>query len=90
MIHAVAACASLFERGSCDWREDLPIESELGECVVGDRWKYARYWLRGDEEELVDLRQDPGETRNLVHDPAANEALSWCRQRWRAHFGGSS
>jgi hypothetical protein len=30
------------------------------------------------------------EMRNLASDPAASEALSWCRQRWRVHFGGSS
>jgi len=37
--------------------------------VRGQGWKYIRY--ANDEEMLFDLVNDPGETRNLSHDPKA-------------------
>jgi N-acetylglucosamine-6-sulfatase len=48
--------------------------------VRTDRWKYIRY-PHGDGQsdrhlaELYDLQQDPGETRNLIRDPAQRERI---------------
>lgn len=44
-----------------------------GTMVRGDRYKYIRR-LTG-EEELYDLEQDPGETRNLAKEPDVSEVL---------------
>jgi len=52
-----------------DWRETLGVESEIGRMVVGDRAKYVRYDFAGREEQLLDLKKDPGETRHFTNDP---------------------
>lgn len=39
-----------------------------GRAVFTKRWKY--HWTPDDVDELYDLRNDPGECRNLVADPA--------------------
>jgi len=64
------------------WRPTLGVESEIGRMVVGDRVKYIRYDFAGDEEQLLDLRIDPGETRDFSNDPAHAAIL----QRLRAAF----
>jgi len=52
-----------------DWRETLGVESEIGRMVVGDRAKYVKYDFAGNEEQLLDLKKDPGETRHFTNDP---------------------
>lgn len=49
-----------------DWRSAVRIESELGECLVADRYKYALYDDGANREQLYDREQDPGETRNYL------------------------
>lgn len=68
------------------WRVDLPIESEIGRCVVTSSFKYARYDAAGDEEQLVDLDSDPGEMRNVVRDSAYAKTLAVGRAAWARHF----
>lgn len=64
------------------WRPTLGVESEIGRMVVGYGVKYIRYDFAGDEEQLLDLRSDPGETRNFSDDPAHATIL----QRMRTAF----
>jgi len=54
-----------------DWRSFVRIESELGEAVVTDRYKYALYDDGANREQLYDRETDPGETRNHVADDGA-------------------
>ena len=57
-------------------------------AVITERYKFARYFstdfntpqsmeelLRRNDIELYDLVNDPGELRNLAHDPEANQQL---------------
>lgn len=76
----------VIEGSSRAWRVNLPIESEIGRCVVSRSFKYARYDAAGDEEQLVDLDSDPGEMRNVARDPAYAEALAAGRAAWARHF----
>src|SRR5699024_223222 len=38
-------------------------------ALRGDRFKYITYYGVWDTDELYDLTTDPGETKNLIHDP---------------------
>jgi arylsulfatase A-like enzyme len=62
-----------------------PIAKSEG--VRTERWKYIRY-LEQDPpyEQLFDLRNDPGETRNLVALAAHADVLAQMRARWE-HLG---
>lgn len=60
----------LFEGEEVDWRETLGVESEIGKMVVDNNGlKYARYDLDGEEEQLLNLKQDPFETIHFTNDP---------------------
>ena len=50
------------------WEKNFP-HSPTQFALRGDRFKYITYYGLWDSDELYDLRADPGETRNLVHDP---------------------
>ncbi|MFQ3587974.1 MAG: sulfatase-like hydrolase/transferase [Fimbriimonadaceae bacterium] len=65
-----------------EWREYLRVESEVGEMLVGRRYKYLRYTLGADEEQLLDLETDPGETRDHRLDPDAEAAFRDLRRRF--------
>jgi choline-sulfatase len=63
-----------------DWREWLPVESDVGAAVVGDAVKYAIHDHGENREQLVDLRSDPGETRNVAGEADHRVALEACRE----------
>lgn len=56
----------LYEYFREEWLPGIPLM--LG--VRTPRWKYARYPDIADIEELYDLKDDPGELRNLAQDPS--------------------
>jgi choline-sulfatase len=62
-----------------EWRKTLGVEAEVGRAVIGDRVKYIRYDLGKDQEQLLDLKIDPGETRHFTNDPAHAEILAQLR-----------
>jgi hypothetical protein len=47
------------------------------------RYKYCLYDQYANRESLVDMLDDPGETRNVAADPAFREALHGCRRKLR-------
>ena len=51
------------------WEKNFP-HTPTQFALRGDRFKYITYYGLWDTDELYDLREDPGETRNLLHDPA--------------------
>lgn len=59
--------------------DGTPRELALG----GGRYKYVRLRDAGLEERLFDLREDPGERRDLSADPALAEVLKASRGRMR-------
>ncbi|GIW92936.1 MAG: hypothetical protein KatS3mg110_0977 [Pirellulaceae bacterium] len=71
------------------WRQDFLYEHLFehpripkSEGVRGTRYKYTRY-LVGERpyEVLVDLKEDPWEEKNLVHDPEHRPVLETMRRR---------
>lgn len=68
-------------------REYVPIESDVGNAIVGERYKYVRCFSGARAEQLYDLNTDPHETCNSAQASAAADALEQHRQLFDAHFG---
>ena len=51
------------------WEKNYP-HTPTQFALRGDRFKYITYYGLWDTDELYDLQADPGETKNLLHDPA--------------------
>jgi choline-sulfatase len=68
-------------REPSSWREFVVAESDFGRMVRTERYKYVVYDSGANREQLVDLRNDPGEMRNLAQDPSAQSVLQEHRQR---------
>ena len=68
-------------RAAPDWRAELPIESEIGRCLVTSRYKYVLYDEGASREQLMDLEKDPYETRNAAKDLGNGEVLAKLRAR---------
>jgi N-acetylglucosamine-6-sulfatase len=45
------------------------------QAVRTERWKYVHYPEKNSKDELYDLKADPYEMKNLLDDPASQEAL---------------
>lgn len=71
----------LVEGRDDDWRSHVRIESEIGEAIVTDRYKYALYDRGENKEQLYDLRVDPGETKNAADDPYDADHVADLRSR---------
>ncbi len=52
------------------WERNFPQTPTIF-ALRGDRYKFVRAHGVWDSDELYDLRDDPGETRNLIYDPAS-------------------
>ncbi len=63
-------------------RDLVPIESEFGRALWSEDYAYVRYNVPGNAEQLYDLRNDPGQTRNALFDPQNREVV----ERFRADF----
>lgn len=59
-----------------NWRSVLKIESEFGQAIVTNEHKYVRYFSGQSRDQLYDLVNDPGETRNAIHDSDKKDILS--------------
>ena len=55
----------------------FPRVADMGyQAVRTDRWKYIHYKELSGMDELYDLRADPYEMKNLIHDAASQPALA--------------
>jgi len=50
------------------WEKNFP-QSPTVFSLRGERYKYITYYGLWDVDELYDLREDPGESNNLLYDP---------------------
>jgi arylsulfatase A-like enzyme len=61
---------SIVETGKSDkWRAFTKIHCNAGEGVRTQNFKYNKY---GEEEQLIDMFNDPGEMKNLIENPVKN------------------
>jgi len=77
-----------------EWREDLMCETNgcfinyLGRALLKDRYKYV--WNYKDMDELYDLKEDPYELTNLIHDEKFFDIIEDMKIRlnkWRRETG---
>jgi arylsulfatase A-like enzyme len=74
------------------WREYVVSEIFDGRMLRTQTHKYVLHQRDGAAEFLFDLRNDPGETRNLVGDPASKSTLKQSRallNDWMKETGGT-
>jgi len=50
------------------WEKNFP-QSPTVFSLRGEQFKYITYYGLWDTDELYDIKNDPGETKNLLHDP---------------------
>lgn len=78
--------APLLRGEKVPWRDSFLIEHfsdkvfprvvNMGyQAVRTDRWKLIHYTNLKDMDELYDLKNDPFEMKNVIHEPSANSAL---------------
>lgn len=73
---------TLAEGKAQPWRDQLVVESGVGQAIVTARYKYATYRdSKEHPEQLLDLEKDPGEMVNLVNDPKCKAVLDDHRSR---------
>lgn len=73
-------------RADTDWREVLPVESEMGQMIISGQYKYMMHYDGKHREQLIDLLTDPGEMRNAINDPQQQPMLSELRQKFMHVF----
>ena len=67
-----------------DWRDSIVVESQNGRMLRTDRYKYCIYDSGANREQLIDLKNDPGEMKNLAGDAAFKTVLDKHRKLLRA------
>ena len=67
------------------WRTHLFIESEFGYMLRSERYKYVLYDAGENQEQLIDLKEEPGEMNNLATNPAYQNILKEHRECFQAH-----
>lgn len=89
-------------RGGAPCRDELVVETTFerpagagtsARSLVTDRYKYVLYGWGACREQLFDLVDDPGETRNLAAESAFDAVLEDCRHRllrWCRSTGDSA
>ncbi len=68
------------------WRKSLGVESEIGRMVVGDKCKYIKYDAVGEEEQLLDLKKDPFETKHFTNEKSHQKLLVKMRKEFAKWF----
>jgi arylsulfatase A-like enzyme len=72
------------------WRDFVVSESQLGRMLRTDRFKYCIYDSGENREQLTDLKNDPGEMRNLATNDEYKDVLDAHRRllrRWIERTG---
>lgn len=66
--------------------EVLKIESEFGRGIIKGDYKYAVYFEGKSKEQLYDLKNDPGEMRNALHDKHKSNIVKEMREEFERIF----
>jgi len=72
------------------WRDFVVSESQLGRMLRTDRFKYCIFASDENREQLTDLKNDPGEMRNLAGIEQYKDVLDMHRRllrRWIERTG---
>jgi len=64
-----------------DWRDEVVVECQVGRMLRTDRYKYNVYEDGAHREQLIDLKEDPGEMVNLAADPSRAQVIEDHRRR---------
>src|SRR5690606_22688925 len=56
------------------WERNFPQTPTI-HALRGDRYKYIHYYGLWDTDELYDLKEDPKETKNLIHEAALSDTI---------------
>jgi arylsulfatase A-like enzyme len=79
-----ASVRPLIERKTgVTWRDSLVVESQDGRAIRTERYKYCVYDSGKRREQLTDLKNDPGEMKNLAEDPTYKTVLGKHRRLLR-------
>jgi hypothetical protein len=70
------------------WHTEWGFTVEPGRKITDGRYAYITY-AEGGDEEFYDLSTDPYETRNLVADPTAADALNRAREAFDRYLADS-
>ena len=73
----------IVENKENDWRDTVYVESEFGNMIVTDRYKYAVYDEGKNNEQLYDLSVDPYETQNFAGIAEYQNILSKLRRKYK-------
>jgi len=77
----------LLENKKTEWRKSLGVETEIGRMVVDEKkHKYIKYDVVGIEEQLLDLKSDPYETRHFTNHPNYSDILADLRNQYAEWF----
>jgi uncharacterized sulfatase len=81
----------LLRGGKVKWRDAIFAQYDLHNgglaymrAVRTDEWKLVRYHFTNGLDALYNLRDDPGETRNLYNDPDARQMRQQLQERLTA------
>ncbi len=69
-----------------DWRKTLKLESEFGNMIVTDRYKYMLYNEGANREQLMDLEKDPNEMQNSANIAENQDVLEKHRKLYAEIF----
>lgn len=78
----------VLEGATDSFRDDVVVYDEYGpvRMIRTKEWKYVHRYMDGYENELYDLKNDPGERNNLIDDPAQQERIAQMRQKLSGWF----
>lgn len=71
----------------CPWRQAVPVESATGNAIITEQFKYCRYDIGKNDEQLIDLRNDLWEQKNAVNKSICQQEIERMRSLFRKTFG---
>lgn len=74
------------QQKNTDWRKHIFLENQIGYMIQTVRYKYALDDIGKNREMFVDIKTDPGETRNLISDPKYKSKIDSLRSRLIKHL----